>query len=234
MTGIDIVAKRILIIGAGRFGGHLASRLSEFGCELLLADRDPERVEDLVHEGFHAVEMDTEDPEALREAGVQDADAVVVSIGENMQGSILTTLLLKELKVKKLICRAVDARHATVLEKLGADLVVLPTRDMAYRLAERLRDNVGSDRQQLCQDHQLAQIRIGARLNEKTLATASLRDRYKVNVVLITRVGPKNQQQPIDPSPDCILLHGDTLFVAGRRENLNRFERECGDPPQHS
>lgn len=234
MTEIDIVAKRILIIGAGRFGGHLAARLSEFGCELLLADRNPERVEDLVHEGFHAVEMDAEDPEALKEAGVQDADAVVVSIGENMQGSILTTLLLKELMVKKLICRAVDARHATVLEKLGADLVVLPTRDMAYRLAERLRDNVGSDRQQLCQDHQLAQIRLGARLNEKTLAAASLRDRYKVNVVLITRVGPKNQQHPIEPSPDCILLHGDTLFVAGRRENLNRFELECGDPPQHS
>jgi len=223
------MAQRIFIIGAGRFGVHLATRLSEFGCEIVLADKSAARVEDLVQDGFHAVEMDAEDQDALKEAGVQEADAVVVSIGENMQGSILTTLLLKELKVKKLICRALDARHATVLEKLGADLVVLPTRDMAYRLAERLRDNVGSDRQQLCGDHQLAQIRVGPPLGGKTLAEAALRERYRVNVVLLTRTDAKGATEPIEPTPDRALLRGDMLFVAGRRENLNRFERECGE-----
>jgi trk system potassium uptake protein len=223
------MAQRIFIIGVGRFGAHLAARLSEFGSELVLADKNPDRVEDLVQDGFHAVEMDAEDEDALKEAGVQDADAVVVSIGENMQGSILTTLLLKELKVKKLICRALDARHATVLEKLGADLVVLPTRDMAYRLAERLRDNASSDRQQLCGDHQLAQIRIGLPLHAKTLADAALRERYHVNVVLLTRTGPVGEATAIEPTPDRALLRGDMLFVAGRRENLNRFERECGE-----
>ncbi len=223
------MAQRIFIIGAGRFGAHLATRLSEFGSELVLADKNPDRVEDLVQDGFHAVEMDAEDEDALKEAGVQDADVVVVSIGENMQGSILTTLLLKELKVKKLICRALDARHATVLEKLGADLVVLPTRDMAYRLAERLRDNASSDRQQLCEDHQLAQIRVGLPLHNRTLAEAALRERYHVNVVLLTRTGPKGLATAIEPTPDHAILQGDMLFVAGRRENLNRFERECGE-----
>jgi trk system potassium uptake protein len=164
------MAQRIFIIGAGRFGAHLAARLSEFGTEVILADRESERVEDLTQDGFHAVEMDAEDEAALKEAGVADADAVVVSIGENMQGSILTTLLLKELKVKRIVCRAVDARHATVLEKVGADLVVLPSRDMAWRLAERLRDNAGSDRQELCGDYQLAQIRLGPPLHGQTLA----------------------------------------------------------------
>jgi trk system potassium uptake protein len=224
------MAQRIFIIGAGRFGAHLATRLSEFGSEIVLADKDADRVEDLVQDGFHAVEMDAEDEDALKEAGVQDADAVVVSIGENMQGSILTTLLLKELKVKKIICRALDARHATVLEKLGADLVVLPTRDMAYRLAERLRDNIGSDRQQLCDDHQLAQIRVGPPLHNRTLAEAALRERYHVNVVLLTRNNPKGEAASIEPTPDRAMLRGDMLFVAGRRENLNRFERECGEP----
>ncbi len=223
------MAQRIFIIGAGRFGAHLASRLSEFGCEIVLADKNADRVEDLVQDGFHAVEMDAEDQNALREAGVQDVDAVVVSIGENMQGSILTTLLLKELKVKKLICRALDTRHATVLEKLGANLVVLPTRDMAYRLAERLRDNAGSDRQQLCEDYQLAQIRIGLPLHSRTLAGAALRERYHVNVILLTRNGPKGEATAIEPTPDRAMLQGDMLFVAGRRENLNRFERECGE-----
>jgi len=223
------MAQRIVIIGAGRFGAHLATRLSEFGTEIVLADKDPERVEDLVQDGFHAVEMDAEDQNALKELGVQEAEAVVVSIGENMQGSILTTLLLKELRVRKLICRALDARHATVLGKLGADLVILPTRDMAYRLAERLRDNAGSDRQQLCGDHQLAQIRLGPALHGRTLADARLRERYHVTVVLLTRAGLKEVSTVIEPTPDREMLSGDMVFVAGRREHLNRFERECGE-----
>lgn len=224
------MAERIFIIGAGRFGAHLASRLSEFGCEIMLADKDAERVEHLVQEGFHAVEMDAEDQAALKEAGVQEADAVVVSIGENMQGSILTTLLLKELKVKKLVCRALDARHSTVLEKLGADIVVLPTRDMAYRLAERLRDNAGSDRQRLQGDYQLAQIRVGPPLHGKSLAETNLRERFGVNVVLLSRPAPNGKTEAVEPKPELKMALHDLLFVSGLREKINLFEHECGLP----
>ncbi len=224
------MAQRIFIIGAGRFGTYLASRLSEFGSEVVLADKNPARVEDLTQDGFHALEMDAEDEDALNEAGVQDADAVVVSIGENMQGSILTTLLLKELKVKRIVCRALDAKHATVLEKLGADLVVLPSRDMAYRLAERLRDNTGSDRQELCGEYQLAHIRIGPPLHGQTLAEAKLRERFRVNVVLLTRPGREGKSEAIEPQPELKLALHDLLIVAGERKNINKFERECGLP----
>lgn len=226
------MSQRIFILGAGRFGAHLAARLSEFGCEIVLADKNPDRVEDLSQDGFNAVEMDVEDKNALRHAGVQEADAVVVSIGENMQGSILSTLLLKELNVKKLVCRALDERHATVLEKLGADLVVLPTRDMAYRLAERLRDNVLSDRQELCGDYQLAQIRIGKKLDGLKLADASLRQRYGINVVLVTRFNGDQKLIPFEPLPDFQMTSDDMLFVSGLREKINRFERECGATAQ--
>ena len=224
------MAQRIFIIGAGRFGTHLARRLAEFGSEIVLSDKNRKRVEDLVQEGFHAVEMDAEDQNALKEAGVQEADAVVVCIGENMQGSILTTLLLKELKVKKILCRALDDKHATVLEKLGADLVVLPSRDMAYRLAERLRDNAGSDRQELCGNYQLAQIRLGPPLHGKTLAESTLRERYGVNVVLLTRPGPTKKIEAIEPTPQLKMALNDVLFVSGLREKINRFEKECGLP----
>jgi trk system potassium uptake protein TrkA len=222
--------QRIFIIGAGRFGTHLATRLSEFGCEIIVADKDAKRVEDLAQDGFHAIEMDAEDEDALKQAGAQDADVVVVSIGENMQGSILTTLHLKELKAKRIICRAVDAKHATVLEKLGADLVLLPTRDMAYRLAERLRDNAGSDRQQLSGDYQLAQVRLGPPLHGKTLAETALRERYRINVVLLTRPGPRKTIDALEPEPELRLALHDLLIIAGRRESINKFERECGLP----
>jgi trk system potassium uptake protein TrkA len=95
------MAQRIIILGAGRFGLHLAARLSEFGCEVVLAERDATRVKELAEDGFHIFEMDVEDEDALKELGVAEADAVVVSIGENLQGSVLATLALKQLQVNR-------------------------------------------------------------------------------------------------------------------------------------
>jgi trk system potassium uptake protein len=166
------MAQRIIILGAGRFGLHLASRLSEFGCEVILAERNAARVKELAEDGYQVFEMDVEDEDALREVGVTEADAVVVSIGENLQGSVLATLTLKQMHVKKIIARSLDTKHAQVLEKVGADLVVLPSRDVAYRLAERLRDNAGSDRQELSGDYQLARIRLGPPLHGQTISEA--------------------------------------------------------------
>lgn len=222
--------QRIVILGAGRFGVDLAARLSEFGCDVLLADKNADRVAGLSQDGYNAVELDAEDEDALTEAGVTGADAVVVSIGENMQGSILTTLLLRELKVRRLVCRALDAKHATVLEKLGADLVILPSRDMAHRLAERLRDNAGSDRQELCGDYQLAQVRAGPPLHGRALAEAALRDTYGINIVLVTRPGRDGRTDALEPKPDLRLALHDLLFIAGLRDKINKFERECGLP----
>ena len=224
------MSQRIIILGAGRFGTHLAKRLAEFGCEIVIADQDEERVKDLAEDGFHAVEMDVEDEEALKELGVAEADAVVVSIGENMQGSILATLTLKQLQARKIVARALDAKHAQVLDRVGADLVVLPTRDMAYRLAERLRDRAGSDRQQLSGDYQLAQVRLGPPVHGKTLQDLALRERYWVNVVLVTRPAPGGAVRDLEPEPGLKLALHDLCMVVGKRENINRFERENGLP----
>lgn len=228
------MSKRIVILGAGRFGTHLASRLSEYGCEVVLADNNENRVKELAEDGFEVFEADVEDEDALRELGVADADAVVVSIGENLQGSVLATLTLKEIKVKKIIARAQDAKHAQVLEKVGADLVVLPSRDMAYRLAERLRDNAGNERQLLGGEYQLAQVHLGPKLHGQSLAEAKLPQHYHITVVLISR--PKNKipeaGEPVEadnyePLGDFVLATNDILMVVGRRTNINRFEQEC-------
>ncbi len=222
------MAQRFIILGAGRFGTHLAARLSEFGFEIIIADRNPALVKDLAEDGFHAFEADVEDEDALRELGVQDADAVVVSIGENMEGSILSTLALKELKTKRIVARALDAKHAQVLHKVGADTVVLPSRDTAYRLAEQLRANAATERQPLSGDYQLAHVRLGARLAGKSIAEAALRSKYKINVVLITR---EKDEEEIEPSPDFELNTGDLLILVGKGDNISRFEKECGAPP---
>ncbi len=222
------MSQRIIILGAGRFGAHLAARLSEFGCEVILADQDEDRVKELAEDGFHAVEMDVEDEDSLRELGVADADAVVVSIGENMQGSILATLTLKQLQARKIVARALDAKHAQVLDRVGADLVVLPTRDMAYRLAERLRDRSDSDRQQLSGDYQLAQMRLGSSVHNHSLAELRLRDNYRINIVLVIRQTPEGNSLDLEPEPSLSLALGDVCLVVGKRENINRFEEAHG------
>jgi trk system potassium uptake protein TrkA len=229
-----MAAQRIIILGAGRFGTYLGSKLSEYGCDVLLADHDSNRVKELAEDGFHILEADVEDEDALKELGVAEADAVVVCIGENMQGSILATLALKELKAKKIIARASDAKHAQVLEKVGADLVILPSRDMAYRLAERLRDAARSERQLLGGEYQLAEVRLGPKLHGQTLAAAQLPQLYRITVVLIARPGKNprpdkdNPSEPFEPRGDFTLKTNDTVMVVGRRENINRFEKDCG------
>ena len=222
------MSQRIIILGAGRFGEHLATRLSEYGCEVAIVDQDANRVKDLAEDGFRSYEADVEDEDALKELGVTEADAVVVSIGENMQGSILATMALKQLKAKRIIARALDAKHAQVLERVGADLVVLPSRDMAYRLAERLRDRAGDDRQQLSGEYQIAHVRAGLPMNGRTLQELALRDRYHVNVVLVTRPDPAQTTIHLEAEPALKLALNDLCIVVGRRENINRFERECG------
>ncbi len=224
------MAQRIFILGAGRFGFHLGTRLSEFGCEVVLADRNGGRVRELADDGFHAVQLDVEDEEALKEAGVQQADAVVVCIGENLQGGVLATLALRELKVKRIICRAVDLKHAQVLSRVGADEVVLPSRDMAFRLAEKLHAGMAGDRTPISGDFQLGTVRLGARLHGQSLEAARLRQGFRITVVLVNRPREGGTEREFEPVPDLVLAENDLVFVTGRREDLNRFERECGQP----
>ncbi|MDD3179287.1 MAG: TrkA family potassium uptake protein [Opitutaceae bacterium] len=223
------MAKRIFIIGGGRFGVHLATRLSEFGCEVELGDCRADRVKELADDGFHAVEMSADDEDAIKASGALGADVIVVAIGENMQASILSTLLLKQLKAPRVVARAVDVKHAQVLERVGADDVVLPVRDMAYRLAERLRDDTHSERHPLVGDFLIADIRLGPALHGQTLAQAQLPKRYGVTAVL-GKQAEGNRLKIDEATAALVLTEGSELLVVGRRDRLNRFERECGLP----
>ncbi len=222
------MAKRIFIIGAGRFGLHLANRLCELGCEVILGDTNQVRVKDLAADGFHTIEMDSTEEDALRESGALDADVVIVAIGENMQGSILTSLLLKQLGAKQVAARALDSKHAQVLQRLGVDDVILPTRDAAHRLAERLYDGGQGERHPLAADYLLAQVRLGSALEGKTLAEAELPTRYGLTAVLMKR--QEGARLIVEEARAAVrLLAGAELFVVGTRKKISHFERECGD-----
>lgn len=222
------MADRIFILGAGRFGTHLASRLSELGCDVQLADSDVRKVQDLSEAGFRAIRIDAEDAGDLRAAGVPDADVVVVAIGENMQASILSVLTLKELGVKRVIGRAINDKHAQILTKLGADQVVSPARESAMRLAEQIDAGSRGERHPIEGDFHLGQVRLGSKLDGVRLEDAALSRKYKLTPVLVLRGEAGGRRSEEVPSPEFVLHEGDVVYVAGHKDDISTFDEKCG------
>ncbi len=222
------MSQRVFIIGAGRFGVHLATRLSELGSDVTLGDQNQAMVQDLSEAGFRAVRLDADDAGDLRAAGAPDADVVVVAIGENMQASILCTLILKELGQKHVVARGINDKHAQILAKLGADRVILPARDSAVRLAEEIHAEAGGERVPLVSDFQVAQVRLGPKLAGVPLAEAGLPTKYHLMAVLLSRTDAKGRVEVGLVDPKEALMPGDVLFVVGHKEDINEFEEKCG------
>ncbi|MCK9316143.1 MAG: TrkA family potassium uptake protein [Verrucomicrobia bacterium] len=222
------MSRRVFIIGGGNFGTQLAKRLAELGAEVIIAERNSKRMEELSGDGFHVMELDAEDETALVQAGVQNADVVVVSIGQNLQGSIIATLALKDLGIKKIVARAVDDKHAKVLGKVGADIVILPTRDMANRLAERLLAKVMSERTPVIEDFQIAHICVGENFEEGSLVDLKLPQKHKITVLLILRGETEEDMDVLEASSDLYIRQDDVLVVFGKRECINEYERKYG------
>lgn len=222
------MSRRVFVIGGGNFGTQLAKRLAELGAEVIIAERNSKRMEELSGDGFHVMELDAEDETALVQAGVQNADVVVVSIGQNLQGSIIATLALKDLGIKKIVARAVDDKHAKVLGKVGADIVILPTRDMANRLAERLLAKVMSERTPVIEDFQIAHICVGENFEEGSLIDLKLPQKHKITVLLILRGETEEDMDVLEASPDLYIRQDDVLVVFGKRECINEYERKYG------
>lgn len=223
------MALRFVILGAGRFGVQLATRLSQLGCDVVLCDSSAELVQDLADQGFRTARLDADDAGDLKAAGVTDAEAVVVAIGENMQASVLATMTLKELGVTRVIARATTDKHAEILRRLGADQVIAPDHEAARRLAEQLQANSWEQRLPFHGDYQVARVCLGSKLAGQTLADAALEERHQVTPVLILRKRPDRQtQEELLPSPKESLMPGDLLFVVGHKEDINAFEEKFG------
>ena len=130
--------KQFLVLGLGRFGSAVATTLVELGYEVLGVDTDPEKVNDLKNKITEVVQADISDERTLSELGAKNFDAAIVGIGSNLESSILTTIILKEMGIKYIIAKAQNKLHAKVLEKIGVDKIVFPERDMGIRIARNL------------------------------------------------------------------------------------------------
>jgi trk system potassium uptake protein len=207
------------VIGLGRFGTSIASKLSEAGQEVMGIDLDEERVEDSQLLVTHAVVLDSTEEDSLKSVGIRNFDYVIVAIGNDMQASILTVLLLKEMGVKQVIAKALNKRHGQVLTKVGADWVIHPERDMGERVAHQLLSPNVLNYIELSREYNIEEIIIPSSMTGKSLRELDLRAKYNVNAIAIL----SNENIIISPSPDEIIQNGDKLVVIGHPEDLNDF-----------
>jgi len=150
--------KQVAVIGLGRFGSSVARTLAESGCEVLAVDVDEVRVKAIADEVTDAVRANALEEEALRALGLRNFEVVVVAIGHEVEASILVTVLLKEMGISKIVAKAQDELHGRVLQKVGADMVVFPERDMGVRLAHTLISRNVIDEIQLSTDYSILEM----------------------------------------------------------------------------
>ena len=150
--------KEYVVIGLGRFGGSIVRELNALDMDVMAIDRD-ERVNEYSDIATHAVVADTTDEAVMKSLGIRNFDHVIVAIGENIQSSTLTTLILKELGVKKVTAKAQNDYHAKILNKIGADTVVHPERDMGRRIAHNVASASVLDYLELADEHSLVELK---------------------------------------------------------------------------
>lgn len=211
--------RQYAVIGLGRFGTSVAHRLYSAGQEVLGIDISKERVENAELSVTHAAIADTTEEETLRSIGIRNFDCVIVAIGIDLQASILTTLLLKELGVKKVIAKALNKNHGQVLTKVGADWVVYPERDMGERVANQLLSPNMLNYIELSKEYNIEEIILPMSMKGKSLRELDLRAKYNISVIAIV----SNGEIIIAPSPDQDVHEKDMLLVVGNKKDLAVF-----------
>ncbi|WP_028777505.1 potassium channel family protein [Shimazuella kribbensis] len=210
------------VFGLGRFGGSLVKEFHENGIEVLAVDTDQKKVDEFVKYAVHAVQVPDLDETILNMLDITSFDHVFVSFGENIEGSILLTLLLKEMGVKKVWVKASSDNHQKVLNKIGADQVIHPERDMAKRIANYISSKSIIDYIELSSEHSIVEIVASPKIYNKTLADLDTRNKYGCNIIAIKRDGVVK----ISLIPNELIQEGDILVVIGRKTSIKRFEEE--------
>ena len=212
--------KSFLVIGLGRFGAAIARELSSLGQEVLALDDDADNVQRIADEVTQAIQGDAQDEAVLRSVGARNFDCCVVAIGANMEASILITVMLKELGAKYVVAKAMTPIHARVLERVGADRVVLPESEMGVRLAQRLARTNVLDYIGVSDDFSILEIHAPKNWVGHTLGELNVRARYFINVLAI-RHG-EGGSVDVTPAVDQRIEADDVLIVIGTNDNVNR------------
>lgn len=213
-----------LIIGMGRFGNSLAIELSNLGHDVLVIDRSEEKIAAVADHVTHAVIGDAKDENVIRSLGVRNFDVAVVAMADNIEDSVLVTIMLKELGVKKVVAKAQSMLHMKVLERIGADVTVFPERDMGKRLAQHLSAKNIIDFIELSDEHSIVEIEAPSAWHGKSLLELNIRGAYGINVIAARDKFARDLV--VSPTAAYVIKEGDVLIVIGENDNIKKLRGE--------
>ena len=224
--------RQCVVVGLGIFGAAVAKTLVEKGCEVLAIDEDEEKVKEISEVVTQAVQADATDEKTLRSLGVDKMDMAIISTGENMEASILVTLLMKELGIKTIVAKAVSPSHGAVLRKVGATRVVFPERDTGVRLAESLATPSILEHIALSPEYSIMEVHAPKSFIGRTLREIDVRAKHGVTIIAIKRKLPYltetgqsdfKEEILITPEADEQVADGDILVVLGRDKKIDNL-----------
>ncbi|QSX08956.1 TrkA family potassium uptake protein [Alkalibacter rhizosphaerae] len=212
--------KQFAVLGLGRFGYSLATKLYEQGYDVLAIDKDEEIIKGIADLVTFAVQADSTDISTLRSIGLKNIDVAVVSIASDIHASLMTVLHLQDLGIKEIYAKAQNEQHAKVLQKIGVEKVFLPERDMGRRVAQHIASSNILDLIELDPTHSVQEILVPKSWNQKTLTQLDLRARYGVNVIAIKR----ESGIVISPAATDPIFKEDVLIVVGENSDLIKLQ----------
>jgi len=215
------MSKQFVVIGLGRFGSSVARALSNMGHEVLVIDNDEEKVQALSDVVVHGVVGDATDEKLLRQVGIRNFDVLIASIGSNAQANVVVTMMAKDLGVKYVVAKAINDLYGKILEKVGADRIVYPERDMGERVAHNLADTNLLDYIELSPEFSIIELVASKRIAGKSLKELDLRAKFGISLVLIKRGNEVNAS----PGADDVIQEGDILVISGHVSSLEKFQR---------
>lgn len=216
--------KQFVVIGIGRFGSAVAERLCKLGHEVLTIDTSDEAIQKISEKVTHAVTADATDENVLKSLGIRNFDVAVVAIGTDIQASILTTLMLKDMGVGYIVAKAQNELHAKVLLKIGADRIVFPERDMGERVAHNLIASNILEYIELSSEHSIIEYAVPKSWVGKDLRDINMRAKFGVTVVALRSLNDEHIN--ISPKADSKIREGDIMIVIGDNDDLKKLEKK--------
>jgi trk system potassium uptake protein TrkA len=222
---------RFAVIGLGQFGYSIARTLANRGAEVLAIDINEETVDHIKDEVAYAVKLDSTEIKALKAQNIQDVDAVVVAIGENFEGLLLTTVLLQELQVKRIIARAANPQQRMILEKMGITEILSPEDEVGKTVAEMLLHPNMRSFLPLPDDYEIVEINTPRRAANRTVSEIGLRERYNLNLITIKRIFEERRDGTVAlvehiigvPKGDTVLYESDIIIILGKSQDVDKF-----------
>ena len=214
--------KTFAVIGLGRFGTAIARELSALGHEVLAIDVAEEKVQRVADHVTHAVVGDARDMNVLKALGVRNFDCAVVAMGSDVGNSALVTLNLKELGLKKVVCKAQSHVHQRVLERIGADRVIFPEHEMGVKLAQGLSSSSVLNFIEFSEDYGIVELSVPKSWYGKTIRDLDVRNAVHVNIIAVRKADSPSSLN-VAPGATCTLGEGDNVVAVGRSEDINRL-----------